>query len=166
MNASIEAARAGLHGKGFSLVAEEVRKLAIQTGNATDQVAQLVSEIQTETKALLTQTEQGKNSVDQGSTLSVQTNESFKQISKMTNKNTKQLDHLLDNIDSIREQVNQLLNEVQEITKVSQHYALSTNKISESGKEQTLMMQDINAASKELATIAEQLQLSIEQFEH
>lgn len=165
LNASIEAARAGEHGKGFSVVANEVRKLAEQTSEATDEVAHLVTEIQKETQTSLDKTEQGQRSVIEGNKLINQTNDSFNKISTTTSQNAQQLTQLLTEIDMISNQVNGLVLEVNEITAIAQQSATSTFKINQSGEEQTMMMQDIYAASKELATIAEKLQFSIERFE-
>ena len=165
LNASIEAARAGEHGKGFSVVADEVRKLAEQTSTATDEVSHIVKQIQIETQSSLEKTEQGQHSVTEGNKLISQTTDSFEQISTTTTKNAEQLNHLLTETDLIRSQVNYLLSELNEITAISQQSASSTMRINQSGEQQTMMMKDIYAASKELATIAEKLQLSIERFE-
>lgn len=114
---------------------------------------------------LFKKTEQGQHSVTEGNKLISQTTDSFEQISTTTTKNAEQLNHLLTETDLIRSQVNYLLSELNEITAISQQSASSTMRINQSGEQQTMMMKDIYAASKELATIAEKLQLSIERFE-
>jgi methyl-accepting chemotaxis protein len=66
VNASIEAAKAGEHGKGFSIVAQEVRTLAEQSKQATAQVRTILSDIQKATAAAMLATEQGSKAVDTG----------------------------------------------------------------------------------------------------
>ncbi len=65
LNASIEATRAGEQGKGFSVVAAEIKALADQSKKATVQVRQILSEIQKSTNAAVMATEQGTKSVDE-----------------------------------------------------------------------------------------------------
>ncbi|MBV9281371.1 MAG: MCP four helix bundle domain-containing protein [Chloroflexi bacterium] len=69
LNAAIEASRAGEHGKGFTVVAQEIRTLAEQSKKATAQVRTILSDIQTATNAAVMATEQGTKGVDAGSAL-------------------------------------------------------------------------------------------------
>jgi methyl-accepting chemotaxis protein len=69
LNAAIEAARAGEHGRGFAVVAEEVRKLAEQTSGATAHITALVSDIQRQAQAVMTESDAGASDVEDSSTL-------------------------------------------------------------------------------------------------
>lgn len=66
LNAAIEAARAGEHGKGFAVVADEVRKLAERSGKATKEIADLVMMIQKGTEVAVKSMEVGTNQVEKG----------------------------------------------------------------------------------------------------
>jgi methyl-accepting chemotaxis protein len=77
VNAAIEAAKAGESGKGFSVVASEVKALAEQSKQATSQVRQILGEIQRTTQAAVLATEQGVKASDAGESLSQRTGESI-----------------------------------------------------------------------------------------
>ena len=69
LNAAIEAARAGEHGRGFAVVADEVRKLAERSAKATGEIAQLIQGIQRETEQAVQSTQQGERAISEGTTL-------------------------------------------------------------------------------------------------
>jgi PAS domain S-box-containing protein len=81
LNASIEAARAGAQGRGFSIVASEVRQLAIQSGEATSRIRTILNEIQQATNAVVQVTEAGKKSSQEGLSLVKRAGESIQDLS-------------------------------------------------------------------------------------
>ncbi len=80
VNASIEAAKAGEHGKGFTVVAQEVKSLAGQSKQATAQVRTILSDIQKATSAAVLATEQGSKTVEEGVKQSGQSGEAIKML--------------------------------------------------------------------------------------
>ncbi|MEM6334416.1 MAG: methyl-accepting chemotaxis protein [Planctomycetota bacterium] len=80
LNAAIEAARAGEHGRGFAVVADEVRKLADRTVNATQEIAESIEAVQNETAQAVERMTAGTERVDQGVGLATQAGESLTEI--------------------------------------------------------------------------------------
>ena len=85
VNAAIEAAKAGEQGKGFSVVAQEVRSLADQSKQATVQVRNILNDIQNATNAAVMATEQGGKAVSNGLAQSAQTGDSIRSLAQGIN---------------------------------------------------------------------------------
>jgi methyl-accepting chemotaxis protein len=84
LNAAIEAARAGEQGRGFAVVADEVRKLAERTGNATKEIAEMIRNIQLETKTAAAAMEAGSKVVESGVESTTRAGDSLQGIIKMS----------------------------------------------------------------------------------
>src|SRR5882724_7781847 len=84
LNAAIEAARAGEQGRGFAVVADEVRKLAERTTTATKEIAQMIKNIQDETKVAVVAMESGTKQVEEGVKSTTQAGDALKEIIHMS----------------------------------------------------------------------------------
>jgi len=84
LNAAIEAARAGEQGRGFAVVADEVRKLAERTTTATKEIAQMIKTIQNETKAAVLAMQGGTQQVEDGVQATTQAGDALKEIIHMS----------------------------------------------------------------------------------
>ncbi|USG64982.1 methyl-accepting chemotaxis protein [Brevibacillus ruminantium] len=94
LNAAIEAARAGEHGRGFAVVADEVRKLAEQSSGSAQQIAELITAIQTETAKAVTSMESAIREVREGIQLVHGAGESFAHIQGSVSEVTDQIDNV------------------------------------------------------------------------
>ncbi|OGI10570.1 MAG: hypothetical protein A2Y40_04525 [Candidatus Margulisbacteria bacterium GWF2_35_9] len=112
LNAAIEAARAGEHGKGFAVVADEVRKLAERSASATKEIAGLVTGIQQKTEETVRSVETGSDEVERMVAMSNEAKHALEKISDSVDRNTDQIQ----NISASTEEVNASSTEVLEST--------------------------------------------------
>jgi methyl-accepting chemotaxis protein len=94
LNAAIEAARAGEQGRGFAVVADEVRKLAERTTTATKEIAQMIRTVQDETRTAVAAMEEGTRQVEEGLTTTSQAGDSLKQIIHMSEQVGEMVTHI------------------------------------------------------------------------
>jgi len=83
LNAAIEAARAGEQGRGFAVVADEVRKLAERTTKATKEIGDMIRNIQKDTKSAVSSMEEGTDKVKSGAELAIRTGDALTKIQEM-----------------------------------------------------------------------------------
>jgi len=122
LNAAIEAARAGEQGRGFAVVADEVRKLAERTTGATKEIAQMIKNIQNETRVAVTAMESGTKQVEEGVTSTAQAGDSLKEIIQMAEQVGEMITHIATAAteqSSASEQVNQNMDQIARLVKES-----------------------------------------------
>lgn len=122
LNAAIEAARAGEQGRGFAVVADEVRKLAERTTTATKEIAQMIKNIQDETKVAVTAMEAGTKQVEEGVTSTATAGGSLRQIIDMSNQVGEMITHIATAAteqSSATEQVNNNMDQIAQLVKES-----------------------------------------------
>jgi methyl-accepting chemotaxis protein len=94
LNAAIEAARAGEQGRGFAVVADEVRKLAERTTTATKEIAQMIRTVQDETRTAVAAMEEGTRQVEAGLETTSQAGDSLKHIIEMSEQVGQMITHI------------------------------------------------------------------------
>ena len=94
LNAAIEAARAGEQGRGFAVVADEVRKLAERTSTATKEIAQMIQTIQAETRVAVSAMEEGTRQVQDGVQSTAQAGDSLREIIHMAEQVGEMITHI------------------------------------------------------------------------
>ena len=150
LNAAIEATRAGEYGKGFTVVADEVRSLAYQSANATTEISRLVDEIQTETNDVTEAMEVGIAQVVNGTNLVRETQQSLNAIVTATN-DIKELVQEITQAAANQSQQSQLLTRVMlDVSTIA----------SETSKDAA----EISASFEELQNTSQELQTSVSQF--
>ena len=164
LNAAIEAARAGEAGRGFSVVAEEVRKLAEQSGEAAKSIASLIGGIQGDTGAAVAAMQKQTESVEQSSIVVNRAGEAFTHIETLVNDLYGHIEKALASINQAKESSHQVKGSIQKIQKVAGTTVSNTQMVSASTEEQSSMMHEISNASQSIANMAQTLQSEIAHF--
>ncbi|WP_138494148.1 methyl-accepting chemotaxis protein [Paenibacillus pinistramenti] len=165
LNASIEAARAGENGRGFSVVAGEVRKLAEQSKLATDRVGALVQEIQFETSKAVNFVSQSKNEIKQGLALADETGVKFGEILNATQLVADQVIDISSSTEQISAGTQEVTAMVTQLSDISERTSDNAQKILTTVSEQEKSQEEIHNYANQLAQVAEQLNATVSKFE-
>lgn len=164
LNAAIEAARAGEQGRGFAVVADEVRKLAEQSGEAAKQIAKLISEIQGETDQAVKAMNAGTQEVKQGTAAVDAAGKSFADIFTAIHEISEQMREISAVMEEMAKGSEQIVSSMQDIDKLSKESASQAQNVAAATQEQSATTQEIAAASEALAKLAEELSHSVHMF--
>jgi methyl-accepting chemotaxis protein len=164
LNAAIEAARAGEQGRGFAVVADEVRKLAEESAKSAQQIASLISSIQGQTHEAVQSMEQATEEVDTGITVVNKAGESFQQIQHAVAQVASEIQEVSVAIEQISKSTDQIVSNVDVISEVSETVSAGTQNVSAASEEQLASMEEIASSSSALSHMAEDLQVMINKF--
>jgi methyl-accepting chemotaxis protein len=150
LNAAIEAARAGEHGRGFAVVADEVRKLAERTTGATSEVSGIIKEIQSKVTSAVSSIEQVSSKVDRGVDLSTKAGAELTTIVK--------------SVEDLHGMVQQIATAIEEMSATSDEISKDIESISGISTETSQSSGEVTRASQELARLGVDLQEISKQF--
>ncbi len=164
LNASIEAARAGEFGRGFSVVADEIRKLADQSVSAVHEIEGLIQEIQTQTKDVVKIANEAENVVSDQETAVNNTEKSFNDMNHHVERLVNNVGMILENVHNIETAKVQTLMAIENISAVSQQTAAASMSVNETTNHQLDAVNTLDRLSKELDENAQTLENVIHQF--
>ncbi|WP_238899798.1 methyl-accepting chemotaxis protein [Clostridium sp. YIM B02500] len=150
LNAAIESARAGEVGRGFSVVAEEIRKLAEQSKVSASNISDLITNINNEAQIAVKTTDLGKDSLNNQSVLIEDSIKSFALIFKAINTILPRVDNINKSIENINIEKDLIISKTLDISGVSEENAASSEEIAAS-------VQQINSSFNDVATSAQTL---------
>ena len=165
LNAAIEAARAGEAGRGFSVVAEEIRQLAEESASATEKINNLIVDIQQNAEKANDKMDASVGTVESSVSAIKETGEVFNDIKKAVF----ELDQLIDKVTEEARDMDhnsvQLETAVGDISKVSEEAASNAEEVAASSEEQIASTEEIISFAEELSRMSEELEETINKFE-
>lgn len=164
LNAAIEAARAGEHGKGFAVVADEVRRLAEQSSQSATEIYNLINSIQSDSNASITVMEKGKEDVKVGMAFTNEVGEIFKEILTSSEEVASQIREISAASQQISASSEEVAASVNNIKQSAEQSAEFSSNVSKSTQEQLSTMQEVKDASSSLGKTAEELQGLVAKF--
>lgn len=164
LNAAIEAARAGEQGRGFAVVADEVRKLAEQSNQAAQKIGTLIRYNEEKMNQAVETTKASAEGIHSGVAIVTTTGNTFKQISDSVENLAKHIELIATAVGEIATGNERVASTIHSIEQLSQENSDEAQSISAATEEQVASMDEIASASQSLATMASDLQTEISKF--
>ncbi|PLT34536.1 methyl-accepting chemotaxis protein [Bacillus sp. V5-8f] len=166
LNAAIEAARAGEQGKGFAVVADEVRKLAEQSQHSAQQIFELIQGIQKDTESAVQNMARVSHDVQGGVKVSNGAIEKFNEILNSVKQITPQMQEVSATAQQMSAGVQEVSATANEVAILAKGNAETSEEVAASTEEQLASMEEISASAKMLSSMAEDLKGIIAKFKY
>lgn len=164
LNAAIEASRAGEHGRGFAIVAGEVRKLAEQSKAASNQIAELIAEIREEMKQAATHMERGNSDLAASVQAVSESGQLFASITGDMNRVNEQVQGVSSASEEISASTEQVLATIEQLANIAQVTSENAKGVVVVSEEQLATMEEITASTESLDRLVQELLDLISRF--
>lgn len=164
INAGIEAMKAGEAGRGFSVVAKEVKKLSEVSIMSVKRIGQIISEIQTVSENIVKKTVQTSKEIASGNVIAKQITESFGDIKNTNNAVNSDIQGILERFKSLIIEIEKVKLSMKEIDICSESNTKAVENISASVEQQTASLEQVSASSTLLFEMVEELENTVKKF--
>ena len=164
LNAAIEAARAGEHGRGFAVVADEVRKLAEESQNAAKRISGIIGGIQSDTTDAVSSMQKGNTAVKEGTASVGQLKTAFDKILEASEAVAEKAHGMSGDLKVVSQDTENVRTRSSKISDNSRQVASDMESVSAAAEEQSAAAEEIASASEALAQLAHGLQTAVGEF--
>lgn len=164
LNASIEAARAGEYGRGFSIVADEVKKLADSSQESASEIGRIIKEMMESINTVTESTEEVNKAISGGSVVVKSTADSLKDISNKVLEFNTAIKNIKEMISKQEEEITNIIKQVEGSHSISKENSAAAEQILASIQEQSAAIEEFSATSQELVSISNKLKEMVQKF--
>lgn len=157
LNASIEAARAGEGGRGFAIVADEVKKLAEQSSGIANDISIIINQLTTTTKDAVIKVSEGNTAVNDGSIAVNNVYNNFKKIQNSFNQINDNIEKEILLISNINTNLAPIQIELESVVSITEEHVASTQEVDAIISEQSQKINSITLSMNEISTLSENL---------